>query len=144
MCAANAKTTDLPAFSMCAIETSSLDVETPESRTFSGFGQRAAHEGRSPYRSENTRGSFLLEGRRCPVHRHCRDADARGCRRVRGGVTGATRAVAARDRDVELGIAPHAVLGNVQPCGLDVFLDPDAPDLVHHPEGPVRGREGED
>ena len=34
-------------------------------------------------------------------------------------------AVAARDRDVELGIAPHAVLGDVQPGRLDLGLDPD-------------------
>src|SRR4051794_41569511 len=40
-------------------------------------------------------------------------------------------AVAARNRDVELGIAPHAVLGDVEPERLRVLLDPDAPDLVH-------------
>ena len=37
MGAANAKTTDLPAFSMCAIETPSLDVEPPENKVFLRF-----------------------------------------------------------------------------------------------------------
>ena len=53
------------------------------------------------------------------------------------------RAVPARDRDVELGIAPHAVLGDVQARGLDVLLDADAPQPVQAPEAAERGREGE-
>src|SRR4051812_14781093 len=44
------------------------------------------------------------------------------------------RPVAARNGDVELGVAPHAVLGHVQTGGLDLGFDPDAPELVHHPE----------
>src|SRR5262249_53200258 len=35
-------------------------------------------------------------------------------------------AVSPGNRDVELGIAPHAVLGHVQSGGLDVLLDADA------------------
>src|SRR5436305_1441467 len=53
------------------------------------------------------------------------------------------RAVAARDRDVELGVAPHPVLVHVQPLRLDGRLDADAPDPVQHPEAAERGREHE-
>src|SRR5438105_4790305 len=52
-------------------------------------------------------------------------------------------AVAARDRDVELGIAPHAVLADVEAGGLRLLLDPDSPEALHRPEAPERGREGE-
>jgi outer membrane receptor for monomeric catechols len=52
-------------------------------------------------------------------------------------------AVAARDRDVELGIAPHAVLGDVEALGLDGLLDADAPEPLHRPEAGEREREGE-
>src|SRR5262249_45160295 len=52
-------------------------------------------------------------------------------------------AVAAGDRDVELGIAPHAVLGHVQPGRLDVLLDPDPPKALQRPETAERGGEGE-
>ena len=52
---------------------------------------------------------------------------ATGC--ARGAPRCAVRlgAVAARDRDVELGIAPHAVLGDVEAGRLDVLVgaDPD-------------------
>src|SRR6516165_2118379 len=51
--------------------------------------------------------------------------------------------VTARDRDVELGVAPHAVLGHVETCRLDLRLDADAPQLLHHPQRPKRGRERE-
>src|SRR5437868_6458560 len=52
-------------------------------------------------------------------------------------------AVAPRHRDVELGIAPHAVLVHVEALRLDLRLDPDAPDLVQRPEAAVRTREDE-
>src|SRR6266576_5531777 len=55
----------------------------------------------------------------------------------------ALRAVAARDRDVELGVTPHPVLGDVQAGGLDVLLDPDSPEALHHPEAAERGAERE-
>src|SRR5207244_11824030 len=55
----------------------------------------------------------------------------------------AVRPVAAGDRDVELGIAPHAVLGHVQAGRLGVFLDTDAPETLHRPEARERGRERE-
>ena len=50
---------------------------------------------------------------------------------------------AARNRDVELGIAPHAVLGDVQAGALGLFLDADAPEALHRPEAAERGRERE-
>src|SRR5690242_21841172 len=53
------------------------------------------------------------------------------------------RPVAARNRDVELGVAPHAVLVHVEALRLDGRLDPDAPDLVQHPEAGERGAERE-
>src|SRR5437870_1492009 len=53
------------------------------------------------------------------------------------------RSVAPWDRDVELGIAPHAVLGDVQARRLDVLLDADAPHLVHRPEAAERRGERE-
>ena len=37
MCAANAKTFDLPAFSMCAIESPSLEMELPEANSVLRF-----------------------------------------------------------------------------------------------------------
>src|SRR3569833_2138539 len=52
-------------------------------------------------------------------------------------------AVAAGNRDVELGIAPHAVLVAVEAFALDRRVDADAPDLVQHPETAVRGGEDE-
>jgi hypothetical protein len=44
MCAANAETSDLPAFSICAIETPSLEVVLPEANTVLRFqsGERGA------------------------------------------------------------------------------------------------------
>src|SRR5581483_4718875 len=53
------------------------------------------------------------------------------------------RAVAAGHGNVELGVAPHAVLVHVEPLRLDLRLDADAPDLVHHPERRERRAEGE-
>src|SRR5437870_7705747 len=44
-------------------------------------------------------------------------------------------AVAAGDRDVELRIAPHAVLRDVEARGLDVLLDADPPEPLHRPQG---------
>src|SRR5438046_2747643 len=38
-------------------------------------------------------------------------------------------AVSTRDRNIELRIAPHPVLGDVEPRGLHVRLDADAPQL---------------
>src|SRR5262245_36906200 len=52
-------------------------------------------------------------------------------------------AVSARNRDVELGIAPHAVLVHVEALRLDLRLDADAEDLVQHPEAAVRRAERE-
>src|SRR5207237_5996430 len=51
--------------------------------------------------------------------------------------------VAARNRDVELGITPHTVLGDVQAGGLDVLLDPNPPQPLQRPEAAERGCEGE-
>ena len=52
MCAANAKTFDLPAFSMCAIETPSLEVVLPEDKTVLRFPSRGTgrgpRDGRAP------------------------------------------------------------------------------------------------
>src|SRR5207244_13327903 len=74
-------------------------------------------------------GRFRLGGR-MPVH-------------VTDEVTVAFRPVPARNRDVELGIAPHSVLGDVQPRSLDVLLDADAPETLHRPQAAERGGEGE-
>src|SRR6476661_7438078 len=52
-------------------------------------------------------------------------------------------AVPARNRDVELRVAPHAVLRDVQAGGLDVFLDADPPEALERPEAAERGRERE-
>src|SRR5437763_11756141 len=51
--------------------------------------------------------------------------------------------VAAGNRDVELGIAPHAVLGDVEAGRLDVRLDANPPEPVQRPERAVRGCERE-
>jgi hypothetical protein len=54
---------------------------------------------------------------------------------VRGAeMTVSLGSVAARNRDVELGIAPHAVLGDVEAGGLDVLLDADPPEPLQRPE----------
>src|SRR6185295_12203986 len=42
--------------------------------------------------------------------------------------------VAAGNRDVELGVAPHAVFRDVQTGRLRLGLDPDAPHSLHHPQ----------
>src|SRR3954451_16145762 len=42
--------------------------------------------------------------------------------------------VATGDRNVELGVPPHAVLVDVETLRLDVLLDADAPDEVHRLE----------
>src|SRR5436853_5103921 len=55
----------------------------------------------------------------------------------------ALRAVAARDRDVELRIAPHAVLVDVEALRLDLRLDTDSPEPVQNPQASVRGAERE-
>src|SRR5438067_6640107 len=52
-------------------------------------------------------------------------------------------AVAARNRDVELGVAPHAVLVDVESLRFDARLDADPPDLVKDEEAPERAAEGE-
>src|ERR1700704_886037 len=52
-------------------------------------------------------------------------------------------AVAAGNRNVELGIAPHAVLVHVETLHLDFRRDADTPDLVQHPEAAERCAEGE-
>ena len=56
-----------------------------------------------------------------------------------GGVTTpcavVLRAVAARNRDVELGVAPHAVLGHVEPDALDLGLRADPDGHLHQPRG---------
>src|SRR5919109_2093955 len=52
-------------------------------------------------------------------------------------------AVAARDRDVELGIAPHTVLGDVEAGRLRLLLDPDPPQALKRPEAAERGGERE-
>src|SRR5438105_1472153 len=52
-------------------------------------------------------------------------------------------AVAARNRDVELGGPPHAVLVDVESLRLDARLDADPPDLVEDEEAPERAAEGE-
>src|SRR4029079_8672037 len=45
--------------------------------------------------------------------------------------------------NVELGVAPHAVLGDVQACGLDMLLHADSPEPLQRPEAAERGSEGE-
>src|SRR5438128_1531755 len=77
-------------------------------------------------------GGFRLGGRRCGVPV-----------RVAEQVAMRLGSVAAGDRDVELGIAPHAVLGHVQTGGLDMLLDADPPQALHRPEAPERSAEGE-
>src|SRR5439155_23548383 len=52
-------------------------------------------------------------------------------------------AVAARDGDVELGVAPHSVLGDVEAGRLDVLLDADSPEPLQRPEAAERSGEGE-
>jgi len=42
--------------------------------------------------------------------------------------------VSARNRDVELGVTPHAVLGDVESRGLRPLVGADAPEGLHHPE----------
>src|SRR5207247_6297031 len=49
--------------------------------------------------------------------------------------------VATRNRDVELGVAPHAVLGHVEAARLGFLLDADAPQLLQRPEDPEGGAE---
>src|SRR5581483_436121 len=58
----------------------------------------------------------------------------RGRRRVRRQVAVLLGAVAARNGDVELGVAPHAVLGHVQPGRLHLRLGADADRVLHQPE----------
>src|SRR3954469_22154395 len=71
----------------------------------------------------------------------------RGCRGVRHvrapEMAVALCAVAPRNRDVELGVAPHAVLVHVEALRLDGRLDADPPDLVEDEEAAERGPEGE-
>src|SRR4051812_46460876 len=52
-------------------------------------------------------------------------------------------AITARNRDVELGVAPHAVLGYVEARRLHVLLDADPPQPLHRPETAERRRERE-
>ena len=52
-------------------------------------------------------------------------------------------AVAAGHWDVELGVAPHAVLGDVEAGGLDLRLSPDPERSLHRPERGERRAEGE-
>src|SRR5690348_11800160 len=80
-------------------------------------------------------------------HRLCARR-VRRCRRMRmrmpeAEMPVALGAVAARDRDVELGIAPHAVLVHVEALRLDRGIDADAPHLVQGPEAAVRRAEDE-
>src|SRR5262245_5674622 len=51
--------------------------------------------------------------------------------------------VPAGNRDVELGIAPHSVLGYVQSRRLDVLLDANPPQVLQRPEAAERGGERE-
>src|SRR3954451_15121573 len=51
------------------------------------------------------------------------------------------RPISAGNRDVELGVAPHAVLVDVEALRLDDRLDADAPDLVEHPQSAERRTE---
>src|SRR2546423_4481020 len=101
---------------------------------------------RSPTLSSLRRTSVLASrgsrGRLVDGHRGvC--VSVRRVRTVRSEVAVRLGPVPARDRDVELGIAPHAVLGDVEARGLDVILDADAPELVHHEERAEGRRERE-
>src|SRR5450830_1097137 len=49
--------------------------------------------------------------------------------------------IAAGNRDVELGVAPHAVLVHVEALCLNLWRDPDAPDLLQRPEDGEAGAE---
>src|SRR5215471_10513529 len=51
------------------------------------------------------------------------------------------RAVTARNRDVELGIAPHPVLGDVEAGRLDMGLHANPPEPLQRPERAKRGGE---
>src|SRR5439155_23914974 len=51
--------------------------------------------------------------------------------------------IAAGDRNVELRIAPHAVLRDVEAGGLGLLLDADPPEALHRPEARERGGERE-
>src|SRR6266511_4018117 len=51
--------------------------------------------------------------------------------------------ISARYRDVELGVAPHAVLGHVETRRLDMLLDADSPERLHRPEAAERRGECE-
>ena len=80
-------------------------------------------------------------GRRCGRRRA-------GAGAARGGETTVVavvlRPIAAGDRDVELGVAPHAVLGDVEPGMLSTSrLRPDPDRHLHHPEDGERGGERE-
>src|SRR5690349_12618333 len=61
---------------------------------------------------------------------------------VPGQVAVAPGAVPAGHRDVELGVAPHAVLGDVETGGLGLLLDADSDRLLHDPERPEGRAEG--
>src|SRR5262245_9136055 len=67
----------------------------------------------------------------------------RGLAPMRAEVRVGLGAVAARDRDVELGVAPHAVLVDVEADRLDLRLDADAPQLVHGEQRAERRAERE-
>src|SRR6266851_5246754 len=128
MGAANAKkTTDLPAFSVRAIPPPTVKGEDPPVNCVLRFaGGRGSKAPRPP-------ASFsFLEGDLARDHRVGR----RGLllRDRQPGVAVLLRAVAARNRDIELGIAPHAVLVHVEALRLDFRRDADSPDLVHDPE----------
>src|SRR6266576_3304071 len=51
--------------------------------------------------------------------------------------------IAAGNRDVELGVTPHAVFRDVETGSLRLRLDADPPEPLHHPERSERGGEGE-
>src|SRR5215217_7427603 len=53
------------------------------------------------------------------------------------------RAVASGDGDVELGVAPHAVLADVEAGPLGLLLDTDPPEALHRPEAREGRAEGE-
>src|SRR4029450_1154485 len=52
-------------------------------------------------------------------------------------------AVSAGDGDVELGVAPHTVLVHVEPAGLDLWIDADAPRQLERQEDQERRAERE-
>src|SRR4051794_12578529 len=79
-------------------------------------------------------GHLLPDGRRC---------GGRNRVTAEAEVSVRLRAVAARNRDVELRVAPHAVLVHVEALHLDGRLDADAPELVQDPEAAVRAPEHE-